>query len=177
MKQCNVWDAGQWVYIFIALLVKLKPSDNFKKAYGQQSQSSNQYHERNELDKEERECCPIIEGEVSRDLLVHMWGTKPQFHQWSGGFGDIHFLTQQPFQRSTQGVSLPPGLWRGTYNQVFLGVELIFTSERKGMPPYKKLPSKTAAGTAQPPESLMGISSKSLSIFSSTLQLPGAVIR
>lgn len=72
MKQCNVWDAGQRVYIFISLLVKLKPSDNFKKADGQRSQSSNQYHERNVLDKEERECCPTIEIEVSRDLLVHV---------------------------------------------------------------------------------------------------------
>lgn len=48
------------MYIFISLLVKLKPSDNFKKADGQQSQSSNQVHERNGLDEEERMLVPSL---------------------------------------------------------------------------------------------------------------------
>lgn len=128
--------------------------------------------------KRKENACPIVEGEVSRDLPVYTWDTKPQFHHWSGGLGDTHlwFPTQEPLQRSTKGVSLPPRLWRDMCNQRFLEAEVIFTSERGGVPLYRKLPAKTAAGMAQPPESLMGISSKPLGIFSSTLQ-PVADIR
>lgn len=130
------------------------------------------------LDKKEREC------------LSHRWGRSEQRppcphmrHKaavpplvWWVGRHPLWFPTQEPLQRSTKGVSLPPRLWKNMCNQRFLEAEVIFTSERGGVPLYRKLPAKTAAGTAQPPESLMGISSKPLGIFSSTLQ-PVADIR
>lgn len=69
-----------------------------------------------------------------------------------------------------------PKTLKGHVQSAFLRSGGNFYIREGGVPLYRKLPAKTAAGMAEPPESLMGISSKPLGIFSSTLQ-PVADIR
>lgn len=147
MKQCNVLHAGQWVYIFISLLVKLKPSDNFKKADGQQSQSSNQVHERNGLDEEERMLVPSLrEKWAETSLSTH----EAQSHSSTSGVGGLETLTSVPHtatisEEHTGGFFAPRTL-KGHVQSGFFRSGVIFTSEGEAVPLYRKLPAKTAAG-------------------------------
>lgn len=61
------------MYVFISLLVNLKPSDNFKKKQtGSSHKAPTSFVKGTGGIKKRKNAFPIVEGEVSGDLLVLM---------------------------------------------------------------------------------------------------------